>query len=254
MVLLNDLMYQKGLEMRKQLFSVVAISLLSASAFAEAPKEGWFAGVSAGAAKVNENAFRGPTYVVQSDVVSIDNKDASLQVWGGYRLADWVSMEARYSTLGEYVTNGDGTAGQDQDKNEAEALSVHMKLIWPFGDSGFDVYGQLGLGIAKWDSDFTVIEFEDNTLPINGQTRFSASGTEPAVSYGVGVRWTIIPQLTMQLAVDAYKFDGSSTFSYFNENYTPPGPLPVPQTQIINQQVKFDADILTTSLGLQYNF
>ena len=51
--------------------------------------------------KVNENAFRGPTYVVQSDVVSIDNKDASLQVWGGYRLADWVSMEARYSTLGE---------------------------------------------------------------------------------------------------------------------------------------------------------
>ena len=250
MVLLNDLMYQKGLKMRKQLFAVVAISLLSASAFAEAPKEGWFAGVSAGAAKVNENAFRGPTYVAQSDVVSIDNKDASLQVWGGYRLADWVSMEARYSTLGEYVTNGDGIAGQDQDKTEAEALSVHMKLIGKFGDSGFDVYGQLGLGIAKWDSDFTINEFEGNTSPINGQTRFSASGTEPAVSYGVGVRWTIIPQLTMQLAVDAYRFDGSSTFSYVSE--VAPGPPQVKET--INQQVKFDADILTTSLGLQYNF
>ena len=231
--------------MRKQLVAVVAISLLSASAFAEAPKEGWFAGVSAGAAKVNENAFRGPTYVVQSDVVSIDDKDASLQVWGGYRLADWVSMEARYSTLGEYVTNGDGTAGQDQDKTEAEALSVHMKLIWPFGDSGFDVYGQLGLGIAKWDSDFTVIEFEDGIPPINGQSRFSASGTEPAVSYGVGVRWTMIPQLTLQLAVDAYRFDGAGTFSYV----TSTGP-----TVTKDQQVKFDADILTTSLGLQYNF
>lgn len=230
--------------MKKQLVAVVAISLLSASAFAEAPKEGWFAGVSAGAAKVNENAFRGPTYVVQSDVVSIDDKDASLQVWGGYRLADWVSMEARYSTLGEYVTNGDGIAGQDQDKTEAEALSVHMKLIWPFGDSGFDVYGQLGLGIAKWDSDFTVVEFE-GLPPLNGQSRFSASGTEPAVSYGVGVRWTIIPQLTMQLAVDAYRFDGASTFSYV----TSTGP-----TVTEDQQVKFDADILTTSLGLQYNF
>ena len=235
--------------MRKQLVAVVAISLLSASAFAEASKEGWFAGVSAGAAKVNENAFRGPTYVVQSDVVSVDDKDASLQVWGGYRLADWVSMEARYSTLGEYVTNGDGSAGQDQDKTEAEALSVHMKLIWPFGDSGFDVYGQLGLGIAKWDSDFTVIEFE-GLPPINGQSRFSASGTEPAVSYGVGVRWTIIPQLTVQLAVDAYRFDGAGTFSYVTA--IDPGPPPVGPN--IDQQVKFDADILTTSLGLQYNF
>jgi len=236
--------------MRKQLVAVVAISLLSASAFAEASKEGWFAGVSAGAAKVNENAFRGPTYVVQSDVVSVDDKDASLQVWGGYRLADWFSMEARYSTLGEYVTNGDGTAGQDQDKTEAEALSVHMKLIWPFGDSGFDVYGQLGLGIAKWDSDFTVIEFEDGIPPLNGQSRFSASGTEPAVSYGVGVRWTIIPQLTVQLAVDAYRFDGAGTFSYVTA--IDPGPPEVAITK--DQQVKFDADILTTSLGLQYNF
>ena len=230
--------------MRKQLFSVVAISLLSGSAFAEAPKEGWFVGVGAGAAKVNENAFRGSTYVVQSDVVSIDNKDASLQVWGGYRLADWVSMEARYSTLGEYVTNVDDIAGQDQDKTKAEALSVHMKLIWPFGDSGFDVYGQLGLGIAKWDSDFTVIDFEGPPAN-NGQTRFSASGTEPAVSYGVGVRWTIIPQLTMQLAVDAYRFDGAGTFSYVIST----GP-----NVTEDKQVKFDADILTTSLGLQYNF
>ena len=233
--------------MKQQFLAVVLLAGVSGMASAAAPEEGWFAGVSYGASKIDEKAFRSAT-----DVVSIDDQDSSVQLWGGYRLADWVSVEGRYSTLGEYVAAvDDGSAEGTEDKSEAEAFSVHMKLILPFGESGFDVYGQLGVGVAKWDSDLVLTDFGDDAPPDSGQSQFSTSGTEPVVSYGVGVRWTVIPRLTLQLAVDAYQFKGTGAISYTNATGASP---PLPSEETITQQIKFDADILTTSLGLQYNF
>jgi opacity protein-like surface antigen len=225
--------------------------LVSGVAGAAAPEEGWFVGASYGLTEIDDKAFRSAT-----DVVSTDDKDSSVQLWGGYRLANWVSMEGRYSTLGEYVANeDDGTPQGAQSKSEAEALTVNMKLILPFGSSGFDVYGQLGIGAAKWKSDLVLTEFVSEP-PNNGQTNFRASGNEPVVSYGVGVRWTVIPRLTLQLAVDAYQFKGASSITYSADVpvVDPITGLPTFVERTLIQKITFDADLLTTSLGLQYNF
>jgi opacity protein-like surface antigen len=223
--------------MKQQFLAVVLLAGVSGMASAAAPEEGWFTGVSYGVTKIGGSPFNSTT-----DQVSSDAKDSSVQLWGGYRLADWVSMEGRYSTLGEYTSIvDDGSAEGKENKSEAAALSAHMKLIWPFGESGFDVYGQLGVGIVKWDSDLTLTEFE-GLPPNNGQSSFSVSGTEPVVSYGIGVRWTVIPRLTLQLAADAYQFRGTGAISYPSSNVT------------TTQKITFDVDLLATSLGLQYNF
>ena len=51
--------------------------LVSGVAGAAAPEEGWFVGASYGLTEIDDKAFRSAT-----DVVSTDDKDSSVQLWG----------------------------------------------------------------------------------------------------------------------------------------------------------------------------
>jgi|GEM_PF-1571656 len=214
--------------------ALIALLLVSGVAGAAVPQEGWFIGGAVGSAEIEDKAFRD-----LGTVTSIDKKDTAWQVWGGYRLASWVAMQGRYTALGEYSAS---TSQGGSSMLDSGALTVDMKLILPFGDSGFDIYAQAGLGVVQWDQDLPA-------LP--GKPAVSLSDKEPVFTYGIGVRWTFMPALTVNLGVDAFLYEGKSSRQFPNPDNIPSDPRsPITRTE----SVKFNADILTANIGLQYNF
>ncbi len=212
--------------MSKQFFVLTALILSAGSALADEPKEGWYIGVGGGTAQIEDKIFRD----VQG-ATSIDDKDVNYQIWGGNRLSKHIAMQVRYISLGEYTATADNVAGVGNSKIENVAATAEMRLIWPFGESGFDVYGQLGLGVARWNADLPA-------QPDNPPA--SLSGNEPVVTYGAGVRWTFIPQLTASIGVDMHQYQGKGTRQ---------------DTAVGGDELfSFRANILTTNIGLQYKF
>jgi len=217
----------------KKTVLVSCLALLAASPVfaASAPEEGFYLGAAYGTAKLDDKAFR------DQQPLSVDDKDSSLQLWGGYRFTKWIAMEGRYATLGEYkAVIYDGDSGTTDSKIKADSFTVNMKVILPIGNSGFDVYGLLGLGIANWDAEVG---------PVDPKPALSASDIEGAVTYGLGVRWTILPSLTVQLALDGNTYEGSTAVSYTD---------PDDEDSQITEAISFDSNTLSTTLGIQYNF
>jgi len=221
--------YPRGIIMIRKFPTAIALLLASGLASAAVqPEEGWYVGVAGGATQIDKDK------IVGGSGIELDDKDSSVQLYGGYKFANWVAIEGRYTTLGEYSLK----EGDNETKLDTSALTANMKLIWPWGKSGFDVYGQLGVGVGLWESE----------LPADATTGRPASkvdGNEPLVTLGAGIRWTFIERLTLSLAIDGYQFEATGSTSY---------PDPGDNTRNVTERVNFKNRIVTTTLGLQYNF
>jgi opacity protein-like surface antigen len=161
---------------------------------AEPRPSGFYAGGSIGTSVFEDDGmFFGLTF---------DDTDTSFQGHLGYKFFRYFAVESRYTDYGTFTV--------ETTAFEATAVSVHAVGIIPFGQSGWEMFGQFGVGSVKIE-----VAGTDDT-----QTSFAGGlGVQyyPTQSLSIGVRtdvhvWTddtlgfsLTPgvgatQLTVQLA------------------------------------------------------
>lgn len=109
-----------------------------------------------------------------------DEWEVRYAVFGGYKILKYLAVEARIPNLGSYRV--------ETEKVDVTAYSAHVIGIIPFGTSGWEVFGQLGLGNANFEFGYG----DDN----------NAVG-----SAGLGVRFYPNPHFGISLQIDAYAYE-----------------------------------------------
>jgi len=107
-----------------------------------------------------------------------DDTDTALMLFGGYKFFKYLSVEGRYADFGSF------------DGLDASALSVHAVGIVPFGTSGWEFFGQLGLGSVKLEAD----GFDEDYSAFAG---------------GIGFRFSPTPNFAVGIQTDVFVFEDS---------------------------------------------
>ena len=145
----------------------------------ESKPVGFYAGGAIGVTELDDDgAFNGTNF---------DDEDTGFTIFGGYKFMQWVAGEVRLSNLGSYRVSSDFngfSTGID-----LAAISVHVVGMYPFGSTGWELFGQLGLGSIDVDSD---------CCGSNDQTVGSA---------GVGVRYYPTANTGISLQADTYAWE-----------------------------------------------
>ena len=153
---------------RKTLLAFLLLTV-SATASAEAPKaNGAYLGVSGGVTTADTD---------ESGVLFESDQDVTVQVYLGYKFIKHFAMEARFADFGSYSV---GSSSFD-----LSSLSIHAIGIIPFGESGWELFGQIGAAKIR-------------------QSSTSGSDKDSATTLGLGVRWHINPKIAVGIQVDAY--------------------------------------------------
>lgn len=163
----------------------VACAMLLATAVAtaaEPPDRGFYVGGSVGVGSFDDDG------AFSSD--SFDDSDTAFTIFGGYKILKYLAVEGRLSSLGSYSVNSTDL--------DVTGYSLHAVGILPFGQSGWELFGQLGIGSVNID----VGGFgdEDNTVG----------------SAGLGVRFYPTPHLAISLQTDAYAWEEED---FLDRNY-----------------------------------
>ena len=139
----------------KLLATTLAAVLLGGASLAHAQDTGWYAGVGAGQARVDERGY--------------DDEDTAFSVFGGYQFHRNFALEAGYTDHGELKPD---VAGPDL---EVSSVSLAAVGILPFTDR-FSGYAKAG--VQRWDL--------DRALPgLTGTGK--DDGTDPL--YGLGLQY-----------------------------------------------------------------
>ena len=115
-----------------------------------------------------------------------DDEDSSFHIAVGYKFLRFLAIEARYADF--------GTFDVFFDELDVSATSIHVVGIAPFGQSGWEFFGQLGLGSVDVDYDF------DNFL----------DGSQSAMAGGIGFRWYPTPKVALGIQTDVYVWDDNN--------------------------------------------
>lgn len=155
---------------------LVWMTLAVTSAFAAAPKEsGFFIGAMAGSSEFDDDGAFSWT--------EFDDTDGSVIAFAGYKFMRHFAVEVRYGDLGTYSVEGGPFSGEF----DVTVFSGHVVGLLPFGESGWELYGQIGLGNLDIDC--------------------RGCGSETAGAAGLGIRFSPIPKLAIGLQVDAYAWE-----------------------------------------------
>jgi len=110
-----------------------------------------------------------------------DDEDRSVQFAAGYKILRFLSIEARYTDMGSF-----SVPFQDFD---VSTRSIHVVGIAPFGQSGWEFFGNLGYG--KVNLDFPGgLDVDESTM-----------------AAGIGFRWYPTPKIAIGIQTDAYVWD-----------------------------------------------
>jgi hypothetical protein len=159
----NRASYAKSGEIMKSRSLVIGLLATGLCGVAEAEEQGFYAGSGAG------------MYYVDFDGLDFDESAATLRLFGGYQLNQYVSFEAGFTNLFEASGDVQGV-GVDVD-GTAWDLSVRPSL--PVAET-FTVYGILG---------WTEYDFEISAS--TGGVSVSDSASENDLHYGLGGALTI---------------------------------------------------------------
>ena len=159
--------------------AMLACVFLAACSIATAdeskPRGGYFGGGFGISTFDDGGAFAG---------LSFDDQDTSFQFHGGYKILKHLAVEARYVDLGTFTLNA-----LDID---VSAASIHAVGIIPFAESGWELFGQLGLGIVNFD--LTGFGDED----------------EDVFAGGIGVRFSTSQNFSLAIQTDVYVWEDTS--------------------------------------------
>lgn len=116
-----------------------------------------------------------------------DDEDHSLHFAAGYKIIRFLSVEARFADMGSFFV-----PFQDLD---ISTRSIHVVGIAPFGQSGWEFFGNLGIGKVSLDisGDFNV--------------------DESMVAGGIGFRWYPTPRFAIGIQTDAYVWDDNNDWA-----------------------------------------
>lgn len=112
--------------------------------------------------------------------LTVDDSDSGFGIFGGYKFFKHLAVEGRYTDFGTFTVEGLGI--------DASVVSVHVVGIIPFADSGWELFGQLGLGTV------------DISIP-------GDSSSESVGSAGIGVRYSFSENLSLGVQTDAYAYE-----------------------------------------------
>lgn len=164
------------------------------------------------------------SYLTSPDVCNVvgsncrvDKRDDAWQVYGGYKVSPFISLEGAYIDLGKTANITDGTIRGTQD---TKGVSIAAVGKVPLGYAS--LYGKAGL--YHWDSDVSI-----------GGQHTDASGTDPVI--GAGLEYKMAPHWTARLGWDRYYNVGEKHSLLSNAG---------PST------LKTDVDVYT--IGIHYNF
>jgi len=164
--------------LRKTLVTAVLLGLSAAAYAAEPPARGAYMGAGFGSSTYDDDgAFRG---------LSFDDTDTSLQLFGGYKFFKHFAVEGRYQDFGSFTLSDLQTVDID-----VSTISVHAVGIVPFGTSGWEFFGHLGLGIVSQD----VAAFDDDAGAVGG---------------GIGIRWYATPNFALTAQTDVFVWEDDS--------------------------------------------
>ena len=144
-------------------------------------------GVADAAAPAEKGAYIGGGFGITTleddglfNGLTFDDEDSGFGIFGGYKFFKHLAVEARYSDFGTFTVEGLGI--------DASVTSVHVVGIIPFADSGWELFGQLGLGTV------------DISIP-------GDSSSETVGAAGLGVRYSFGENLSVGLQTDAYAYE-----------------------------------------------
>jgi len=144
-------------------------------------------GVADAAAPAEKGAYIGagfgPTTLDDDGLfngLTLDDSDSGFGIFGGYKFFKHLAVEARYTDFGTFTVEGI--------EIDASAVSVHVVGIIPFADSGWELFGQLGLGTV------------DIRILVD-------SSSETVGSAGLGVRYSFSENLSVGIRTDAYAYE-----------------------------------------------
>ncbi len=170
--------------MKKQL--LLAVVLLGASGIANADalkSKGFYVGGSAGNVVLDDDGASGGL---------LEDSDTVVTAFAAHKFFQYLSVEARYSNLGTY--------SDTIDTLDVTAISAHVVGMIPFGTSGWELFGQLGLAQVGLDINIQgVDDLEDN-----------------ATTAGIGVRWHVTQNIAIGAQVDAYVWTNDTIGSNFD--------------------------------------
>lgn len=163
--------------MFKKTIAVTALLLTFASAQAVEPKPtGPYIGGGVGTSVFEDDgAFGG---------FARDDTDTATMFFGGYKIFEYLAVEGRYSNFGTFDIGGL--------QFDATAVSVHAVGTVPFGTSGWELYGQLGLGTIEFD------------IPLAGEE------DQSAVAGGFGIRFSPSPTFSIGIQTDVFVWEDES--------------------------------------------
>jgi OOP family OmpA-OmpF porin len=168
--------------MQKILIATLLLCLSATAMAAEQKARGFYIGGSAGVTSLEDDGF-----ITEDGNFTFDDSDTAVTLFGGYKILKYLAVEARYSNLGSYTVTG--TSFPEQFDIDVTSLSAHVVGIIPFGASGWELFGQLGLSQLNFD--------------VSG----SGDEDETAGSAGIGVRFYPTTNLGISLQTDAYAYE-----------------------------------------------
>jgi OOP family OmpA-OmpF porin len=162
--------------MIKSMLVTIALLSIVGTAVAEPSKETGFYLVAAGGRSIYDEGGSIGSFG--------DDSDSSSHFAAGYKFLKYFAVEARFADFGKFEVNFDDF--------DVEAQSVHAVGIVPFGPSGWEFFGQVGLGTVK--------------------RRFRGIGgvDDSAMAGGIGFRWYPMPQLAIAVQTDVYVWDDNN--------------------------------------------
>jgi hypothetical protein len=200
--------HDRNTTMNKSTAILAATLIASSGALAEPLKtRGGYIGGAYGITSYEDDGLfsfdaSGPVVSVISD---LDEDGQAFQIYGGYRFGRYFALEGRYTNFGSYSSKYSGswygTPFTGEEEIEFSALTVNALGIIPFGNSGFDAYGQLGLGAILYESEWS----ETDRYGTYSDSDDDGAGT---YTLGAGFRYTPprLQALTVNLGYDVYFF------------------------------------------------
>ena len=163
--------------MPRIVITVIALAALCGNAFGEPSKEKGLYIVGAAGQSVYDEGSSFANFG--------DDEDSSLQFAIGYKFLKYFAVEARYADFGTFEIGF-----QDID---VDARSIHAVGIVPFGPSGWEFFGHIGLGSV------------DRRMP--GFGNFDDS----AMAGGIGFRWYPMPNVAIGVQTDVIEHEFGSS-------------------------------------------
>lgn len=174
---------------------MLAMLIVSMQSYGKANENrGWYAGAGDGAAKIS----------MPNQSATLDDSDGSITLFGGFRFNRFLAVQGHYVNLGKFTDDQDPVLNY----TELNGFGATAVGLLPISNSGFDLFGRLGITILHYTQNFELLgENFDN----------SSTGDAVTASFGVNYTHPSLKPITFHIAYDYYYFETQKTYSTSNE-------------------------------------